>query len=105
MARDALRRERGGAAPLQGADRRSEETETAYSTIFSEGWPNAPHRTSSTRRCGPASRAPRLVPQSAEELETAALYAGQSSGLVHDVAPAGELVRRIAAEAEALLRR
>lgn len=79
------------------------ETETAYSTIFSEGWPDAPHRTIANEAVRIGRPRPALVPQSADELETAALYAGQSSGLVHDVAPAGELVRRIAAEAEELL--
>jgi NAD(P)H-dependent flavin oxidoreductase YrpB (nitropropane dioxygenase family) len=33
------------------------------------------------------------------------LYAGQSAGLVHDIMPAGELVRRIVAEAERVLER
>jgi NAD(P)H-dependent flavin oxidoreductase YrpB (nitropropane dioxygenase family) len=32
-------------------------------------------------------------------------YSGQSAGLVHDVLPAGELVRRIAQEAETTLER
>ena len=44
------------------------------------------------RRCA-AIRVPELRAQ----------YAGQSAALVHDVAPAGELVRRIAREAEATL--
>ena len=44
------------------------------------------------RRCA-AIRAPSF----------ARCYAGQSAALVHDVAPAGELVRRIAREAEATL--
>lgn len=80
------------------------ETETAYTTIFSEGWPDAPHRTivNDAVRAGTPRSA--LVPQNAGELETAALYAGQSTGLVRDVAPAAELVRRMAAEAEKLLR-
>jgi NAD(P)H-dependent flavin oxidoreductase YrpB (nitropropane dioxygenase family) len=33
------------------------------------------------------------------------LYAGQSAGLVHDITPAGELVRRMVAEAERVLGR
>ena len=79
------------------------ETETAYSTIFGDGWADAPHRTlvnDAVREGRTRSVAP---PQSADELETAALYAGQSSALIHDVAPAGDLVRRIAAEARELL--
>lgn len=79
------------------------ETDTAHSTIFSEGWPNAPHRTIVNEAVRIGTPRSALVPQSADELETAALYAGQSSGLVHDIAPAGDLVSRIAAEAEALL--
>ena len=39
------------------------------------------------------------------EIEAKCLYAGQSAGLVHDIVPAGELVRRIGAEAEAALAR
>jgi hypothetical protein len=37
--------------------------------------------------------------------ELRANYAGQSAGLVHDIVPAGELVRRIAREAETTLER
>jgi NAD(P)H-dependent flavin oxidoreductase YrpB (nitropropane dioxygenase family) len=33
-----------------------------------------------------------------------AFYAGQSVNLVHEVLPAGEIVRRIAREAEAVIR-
>ncbi|MGH2352086.1 MAG: nitronate monooxygenase, partial [Chloroflexota bacterium] len=33
------------------------------------------------------------------------ILAGQDSGLIHEVLPAGEVVRRIVAEAEAILRR
>jgi nitronate monooxygenase len=37
------------------------------------------------------------------ELEALALYAGQSVGLVHEVLPAGEIVRTMAEEAERTL--
>ena len=37
------------------------------------------------------------------EIEATCLYSGQSAGLVDDIVPAGELVRRIGAEAEAAL--
>ena len=37
------------------------------------------------------------------DLEAACHYAGQSTGLVHDVLPAGDLVRRLMAETEAQL--
>ena len=39
------------------------------------------------------------------EIEATCFYAGQSAGLVHDIVAAGELVRRIGAEAEAALAR
>ena len=39
------------------------------------------------------------------ELEAMALYAGQACGMVHGIRPAGEVVRDIAAEAEAILAR
>jgi hypothetical protein len=37
------------------------------------------------------------------DLDDLALYAGQSAGLVHDVAPAGVIVRQIVADAETAL--
>jgi NAD(P)H-dependent flavin oxidoreductase YrpB (nitropropane dioxygenase family) len=39
------------------------------------------------------------------DLEAMALYAGQSAGLVDDVAPAADIVARIVTEAMAVLRR
>jgi nitronate monooxygenase len=39
------------------------------------------------------------------DAELAALYAGQSAGLIHDLPGAGDVVRALAAEAEAALRR
>ena len=45
------------------------------------------------------------APGASGEIEATCLYAGQSAGLVHDVVPAGELVRRIVGEAEAALAR
>ena len=38
------------------------------------------------------------------ELDEFAFYAGTSCGLVDDIAPAGEIVRRIAAEAQEVIR-
>lgn len=40
----------------------------------------------------------------ADDTEVAAVWAGEAAGLVHRVEPAGEIVRRIAAEAERTLR-
>ena len=39
------------------------------------------------------------------DLEALALYAGQSVGLIHQVLPAGEIVRAMAEEAERTLAR
>ncbi len=110
------------------------ETETVHTELFDLGWPNAPHRVlrnstydqwdaagrpPSGRRPGEGELVARQLdglallryddsPASAGatgEIEATCLYAGQSAGLVHDITPAGELVRRIGAEAEAALAR
>ena len=110
------------------------EADTVYSRLFDVGWPDAPHRTlrnSTVRRWEEAGRpatggrpgesetvaaAPdgspivRYASSDPElgatgDLEALALYAGQSAGLVHEVLPARELVRRMAAEAERVLAR
>jgi nitronate monooxygenase len=109
------------------------ETDTVYSSVFDVGWPNAPHRTlqNSTIQMwqeagSPASGArpgegeavatsadgARIVrysvddprPDMSGDIEALALYAGQSAGLVHDILPAGDIVRIIADEAEDVLR-
>lgn len=107
------------------------ETDTIYSELFDLGWPDAPHRTlanSTTRaweRAGrPASpdrpgegevvaerngepilRYSDTIPTTGTsgEVEALALYAGQSAGLIHDVVPAAELVKRLAEDAVAAL--
>ena len=108
------------------------ETETVHSSLFDVGWPEAPHRTlrNSTVRLWEeagrpvsgarpgegepvAARAdgspiPRYASSDPEQgmtgdLEALALYAGQGAALVRDVLPAGEIVRRMAAEAERIL--
>jgi nitronate monooxygenase len=38
------------------------------------------------------------------DADNASLLIGQDSGLIHDIPPAGEIVERIVAEAETLLR-
>ena len=106
------------------------ETDTVYTELFDLGWPNAPHRVlrnstydlwdaagrpPSGRRPGESELVARQrdgaallrysdsspKPGAIGEIEATCLYAGQSVGLVHDIVPAGELVRRIGAEAEA----
>ncbi len=110
------------------------ETDTVYTELFDLDWPKAPHRVlrnSTYDRWDAAGRPPsgrrpgegELVarqrdgaallrysdtspkPGASGEIEATCLYAGQSAGLVHDVVPAGALVRRIVAEAEAALTR
>jgi NAD(P)H-dependent flavin oxidoreductase YrpB (nitropropane dioxygenase family) len=48
---------------------------------------------------------PPSMPRNADELETAALYAGQSAGLVRGVKPAAEIVRDLVTETEAAIAR
>ena len=105
-----------------------------HTRCFDGGWPDAPHRAlrNSTLRAWEAAGRPDApnrpgegavvarsadgrdwsryddmvpVPGMSGEVEALALYAGQSAGLVHDVAPAGRIVTDIAAEAAALTRR
>ncbi len=104
------------------------ETDTAYSTLFDGGWPNAPHRTlrNSTvaqweaagqpqgpSRPGegevvgklpdgrPVQRYSDTIPLAGMtgDLEAMALYAGQGAGMVQRIQPAGEIVRQLASEA------
>ena len=108
------------------------ETDTVYTELFDLGWPEAPHRVlrngTYDRWLAAGSPAPGARPGEGDKVATQAdgtplaryssdpprpgavgdiaatcLYAGQSAGLVHDIAPAGTLVRRIVAEAEAAL--
>ncbi|MFJ9082853.1 NAD(P)H-dependent flavin oxidoreductase [Streptomyces sp. NPDC102340] len=108
--------------------------DAVYTRCFDGGWPNAPHRClrNSTLRAWEAADRPAapnrpgegaVVARSADgrawsryddmvpapgmsgDVEALALYAGQSAGLVHDVAPAGRIVADIATDAAALLRR
>lgn len=104
------------------------ETDTLRATLFDRGWPDAPARAlrnSTVRRWEEAGRPPggrrpgedEVVahdpdgtpvprysdiipgPDTTGDIEALALYAGQSAGLVTEVLPAGEIVRRVAAEA------
>ena len=110
------------------------ETETVHTELFDLGWPNAPHRVlrnstydlwdaagrpPSGQRPGESELVSRQpdgesllrysascpMPGATGEIEATCLYAGQSAGLVHDIVAAGELVRRIGAEAEAAIAR
>lgn len=108
------------------------ETDTVYTELFDIGWPRAPHRVlrnSTFDRWEAAGRPPAgqrpgedeipacqpsgtplprysfdsPLPGASGEIEATCLYAGQSAGLVQDIVPAGALVARIVAEAEAAL--
>jgi nitronate monooxygenase len=109
------------------------ETDTVHSTVFDVGWPNAPHRTlrnstvcrwNEAGRPSPGSRPgegevvarargsevvryefENPLPGMTGNVEALALYAGQSAGIIREILPAGEIVRRMAAEAEAVLAR
>lgn len=111
----------------------ADETSTVYSSLFDVGWPHAPHRTlrnstidawEAAGRPAPGSRpgegeviatwddgwpVHRYESSSARDgvtgdIEALPLWAGQSVGLVDDVLPAGEIVRRLAEGAAAALR-
>jgi len=110
----------------------ADETSTVHSTVFDIGWPDAPHRTlinSTIKTWEAAGRPPSgMRPGEGEtvatrydgqgitryastapwdsmtgDIEALALWAGQSVGLVHDVRPAGDIVRELADEAAAVL--
>jgi nitronate monooxygenase len=110
----------------------SSENNTYRTELFDQGWANAPHRVirNSTvkdwERAGKPEGSDRpnhgeILARDANQqpvvrysedtpkhgwtgnLEAAALYAGQSVGLVHDVLPADEIVRKIMLEASAAI--
>lgn len=104
----------------------ADETETVYSTLFDEGWPEVPHRViknttvSDWEAAGqPESQRPGegeivaktdegmpvrryedslAVPGMSGAVEELPLYAGQSAGLTHEVQPADELVTTLTNE-------
>lgn len=78
------------------------ETDAVHTRVFSTGWPG-PHRVLRNAALEAGAERPASLPRSLDELETAALYAGQSSGLIHDVKPAAQIVRDVVAQAEAAL--
>ncbi len=111
---------------------KARETDTVYTELFDLDWPRAPHRVirnstydrwiaagspASGKRPGEGEPVVRQAdgtvlkrysddtpkPGATGELEAACHYAGQSAGLVRDVMPAGDLVRRLMAETEAQL--
>jgi NAD(P)H-dependent flavin oxidoreductase YrpB (nitropropane dioxygenase family) len=109
------------------------EADTIYSLLFDGGWPDAPHRslrnalTDAWEKAGrpapgdrdgegdvigrtaagePIARYQSISPAEGYEgdVDSFPMWAGQSVGTIHDVRPAGEIVRSIVAEAEATLR-
>jgi nitronate monooxygenase len=112
----------------------AKETDTVYTELFDLDWPRAPHRAirNSTYEAweaaghpGPGQRPREGEPVAWQsggaallrysddtakrgasgDIEATCLYAGQSVGLVRDLVPAHELVRRLIAETEAALDR
>ena len=109
------------------------ETETAYGTVFSEGWPGVPHRvlenetteayceagdpeTDPPGKGDVVARTPEGEPVTRYEdslatpeiegaVEKLPLYAGQSAGLTEETVPAGELVEDLVAETRRALGR
>jgi NAD(P)H-dependent flavin oxidoreductase YrpB (nitropropane dioxygenase family) len=111
---------------------RSEESGTAYTTLFDEGWQAAPHRVlrNSTVRAWEHAGRPARGTRPAEgstvarlpdgtpvvryadsepvvgmsgDVEALAMYAGQSAGLVREVKPAAVIVEELVAEARRAL--
>lgn len=110
------------------------ETETFFGEVFDIGWPGAPHRVlvnetvRAWEKAGrpepgkrPGEGEPVVIsasdgevvryrsytprPDIEGDVDALPLWAGQSAGLVGAVKPAGEIVREIAAAAEAILHR
>jgi NAD(P)H-dependent flavin oxidoreductase YrpB (nitropropane dioxygenase family) len=86
--------------------------DTVLTTVFGDGWPDAPHRvlTSSIeagQRLGPAQSWTPDWPASGYSgaAEARALYAGQSVGAVRSRQPAAEIVAELVGLAEQLLAR
>ena len=118
----------------QGAIVGAPETDTLLTELFDGGWPEAPHRvlSNSTTRAWQAAGSPPRGHRPGEggllgrrpsgedvhryaaeaplagmtgDWEAFALYAGQSAGLVRDVQPAGEIIRRMVADARSVMAR
>jgi nitronate monooxygenase len=111
----------------------AEETDTVYSTLFDDGWPDMPHRVlenttvreweaadrPSTDRPGASEIVAQTddgdpvrryedslaVPGMSGNVEELPLYAGQSAGLTREVQPADDLVRTLLAETVETLER
>jgi nitronate monooxygenase len=111
---------------------RSAETETFHSSLFDIGWPDAPHRALRNRTIDAwiaAGRPPSgerpgegdvlaTRPDGSEivryqsvsvradvtgDIDALSLWAGQGVGLIHEVLPAAEIVRRTVDDAERIL--
>ncbi len=101
------------------------ETDTVYTEMFSIGWSNAPHRVlrnllteGGTPPSGPVARLkvgdltldvpPFAVPgptiHTEGQTDLMANYAGQGVAGIRDILPAGEIVTRMVAEAETIIR-
>ena len=108
------------------------ETDTFHGKLFDVGWPDAAHRVLQNRTIEawlaagrpPSGQRPgegEVIAHRADgsdivryssmsprtgitgDVDALSLWAGQGVGLVHEVLPAGEIVRRVTAQAEAIL--
>ncbi len=118
----------------QGAIMGAPETDTVLTELFDGGWPAAPHRVlvSNLVRawqdagCPPPGRRPGEgevigtgpdghpiqrydadppITGMTGDWQACALYAGQSAGLIYEILPADEIVRRVVEEAKATIAR
>jgi nitronate monooxygenase len=80
------------------------ETDARYTMVFGADW-DAPHRVLRNRALDQGKSRPYAPPSSAAELDSAAMYAGQSAALVNEIKPVGEIVRDLIAETDAALQR
>ncbi len=111
---------------------KAEASDTCYTTLYDVGWPDAPHRVVRNSTVDAWEKAGRpasgsrpgegdVIVQAGEtdelvrygvlsprkdftgDIEAMPLWAGQGIGLVNRIQPAGEIVREIVAEAEAVV--
>ena len=80
----------------------ADETDARRTMVFAKDW-DAPHRVLRNRALDQGVSRPYAAPESDKELDTAALYAGQSAGLIHSVKSVAQIVADLVAETEQAL--
>lgn len=84
-----------------------EGTETTLTTAFEVGWPDAPHRVLTSALEALAGGSGDVQPPTKgddDDVAARALYAGTGVAAIRDAPPAGTVIERMVAEAEAALR-